>query len=595
MNKKSFLVFNKYFLAFINLFFLSFSLKASINDDPKELHPLFILSIDGGGIRGILPAAYLSNFEQKLENRFGARIRLSELFDVMLGTSTGGLISLALNTPNKHQTSPRYDAYYMVNFYKKKGEDIFPQSKLGKLRKIKAYVRSTKYSREPLDKIVKKTIGDTLLSEAFSSLIIPSINASTGQLTYFTNTDSYNPHILMSDVALATSAAPHFLGSYKDSRGITYLDGGLIANNPSLSFLQVEKIVEALKENREIYMLSLDTGIKTKRIDYRTLDSSGIGIASNVQKFLSLIMQGTNERTDLLLDNFKKVYNNFHYFRINFDIPNDSFDKVDKEHLEILESIGKEKFQKDLKNLPDLETLLQAIDPIVLLQKRLMRHRRLSGHEDDLCCPTYYNYLDLSSIPLLKTNFELNKYDFNHVTQLYLSDVCKSYKDCLNIIDAITPYFKSVEVFDFSKNDLGKDLDEENLPNMINLLFDFSPLKVFLLHSNGLEREKGEYISLFLSHLINGKNTVMNTLRYLDLSYNHSHWTNNNLQEIIEKVPELKLLNLVATKAFDSLNCEEKNGFEILKCSKGSGQVSKKTFERLFNKPKNAHLNFILY
>jgi patatin-like phospholipase/acyl hydrolase len=194
-----------------------------------------ILSIDGGGIKGLYSAVVLA----KIEEQNGL---ISEYFDLICGTSTGGLIALALAAGKPAQE--------IVNFYKKYGSTIFPNSNfiLKSYRKFRQILWGGKYSDGPLRKSLQEILGKRTIKDSLSYLCIPTIDLTTGRINVF-KTDhipelTRDSNNLMVDIALATSAAPtYFPIAYVNGiPGGQFIDGGLWANNPSLV-----GIVEALR------------------------------------------------------------------------------------------------------------------------------------------------------------------------------------------------------------------------------------------------------------------------------------------------------------------------------------------------------------
>jgi hypothetical protein len=191
---------------------------ASTRNDP----PMFrILSIDGGGIKGVFPAALLCAFQQGLQSP------IADYFDLIAGTSTGGIIALGLGlglTPSE-----------ILNFYKLHGATIFPASQ-GWSTRIRHYV-ATKYSSDPLKNALQSAFGDSLLGHSRRRLLIPSFSALTGKIYVYKT--PHHPRFQSDwrqsavDVAMATSAAPSYFPPYINPRYIAHLDGGMWANNPT--------------------------------------------------------------------------------------------------------------------------------------------------------------------------------------------------------------------------------------------------------------------------------------------------------------------------------------------------------------------------
>ena len=186
-----------------------------------------ILSIDGGGIKGL----YTSELLAKLEDTFNARI--TDCFDMICGTSTGGLIALAASLGKPMSE--------VVDFYKKYGASIFNQK--GKRTKLgygslifKQTLFNSKYNGKALKKALSDVFGDTKISESKNFLCIPSYNIISGTPRVFKkdyddlDQDDRKTYV---DVALATSAAPTYF-PVKHLDHDFYIDGGVWANNPIL-------------------------------------------------------------------------------------------------------------------------------------------------------------------------------------------------------------------------------------------------------------------------------------------------------------------------------------------------------------------------
>lgn len=190
-----------------------------LNDNYK------ILSIDGGGIRGLCTAAAL----EVLENRFGCRT--ADCFDMLCGTSTGAIIAAALSIGIR--------AADIADFFRAEGPKVFPHINWPSrcLAFLKQALFKSKYDNKVLRASLLKVFGDKKLSDAKVSLCIPVFNMSQGvpyvfkseQLTGSAKAQSP----LLLDVLLAASAAPGYFPIYSIKHDL-YIDGGIWANNPSL-------------------------------------------------------------------------------------------------------------------------------------------------------------------------------------------------------------------------------------------------------------------------------------------------------------------------------------------------------------------------
>lgn len=213
-----------------------------------------ILTIDGGGIKGLYSAAFIAG----LEKRFNKQI--ADCFDLIAGTSTGGILALAL--------AAKIPAKDIVKFYKDWGPKIFPQ-RFTKYYMIKSLLFS-KYANTVLEEALRHVFGKLKIKDVYSSenptaLCIPSINAVTGEPYVFkTPHDSKLIRDLdcyLWEVGLATSAAPTYLPLAKialaDSTSSNlFVDGGLWANNPSKVAL-VEGLTYIESDINNIELLSI--------------------------------------------------------------------------------------------------------------------------------------------------------------------------------------------------------------------------------------------------------------------------------------------------------------------------------------------------
>jgi len=208
-----------------------------------------ILALDGGGYKGMFSAAVLA----KLEEDLGTSV--VEHFDLVAGTSTGGIIALGLGaglTPLE-----------MVQFYVDHGARIFGQRRLRAPRQL---FRS-KYSAAPLAAALEEVFGERLFGSSRVPLVIPSYDLR-GDKTYLFRTD-HAAHLTrdwrerMVDVALATAAAPTYLPAHA-LRGMRYVDG-IWANNPSLvALVEAVRFLGAELEDIQIFSLGTTSEVKAR-------------------------------------------------------------------------------------------------------------------------------------------------------------------------------------------------------------------------------------------------------------------------------------------------------------------------------------------
>jgi patatin-like phospholipase/acyl hydrolase len=209
-----------------------------------------ILSIDGGGVRGLIPATILAELEGRLQRLDGAERRLVDYFDLVAGTSAGGLITAMITSPSTQDaTRPLFTAKEVFNFYQKYANKIFPQTKgpFGQLRKNIAALNGPKYKARGLDRLLNEYFGsDPYLAGALTSVIIPSFDIKIQQPVFFSSWKAKQEvldNVPMKLVCGATSAAPTYLPpvqfTLQDTkadppvtREFNMIDGGVAVNNP---------------------------------------------------------------------------------------------------------------------------------------------------------------------------------------------------------------------------------------------------------------------------------------------------------------------------------------------------------------------------
>ena len=185
-----------------------------------------ILSIDGGGIKGIFPAAFLAG----LEERYLGGDSIARHFDLIAGTSTGGIIALGLGAG--------HTAAALRDLYVRRGREIFPPQRgfgrlLGTIRQCFRF----RYSRNALTRVLSETFGQKTFGESESRLCIPSFDGRHSEVHIFKT--PHHPDYKsdgrerMVKVAAATSAAPTFFRPLDDG-GYTFVDGGVWCNNPTM-------------------------------------------------------------------------------------------------------------------------------------------------------------------------------------------------------------------------------------------------------------------------------------------------------------------------------------------------------------------------
>lgn len=247
----------------------------NITQAQKNKKTIYILSIDGGGIRGVIPAQVLTRMEEDLKSKdiFDRQVGIAECFDLIAGTSTGGIIALGLNVPNEeYPPRPLYPAEELLNLYKTRGNIIFPQGGAGLFKRAKD-LKSPKYDVDPLEDLLRIYFKDHKTYKSISNILITSFDVLTDAPFFFKNYDYKNDigkckqkrhgNYFMRDAARATSAAPTYFKGVEifDCAGTkgNFVDGGVVVNNPTAAAL-----TEAMKvfgpDVTNYVIISLGTG-----------------------------------------------------------------------------------------------------------------------------------------------------------------------------------------------------------------------------------------------------------------------------------------------------------------------------------------------
>ncbi|RIB26983.1 hypothetical protein C2G38_2138039 [Gigaspora rosea] len=230
------------------------------NSHSDESPSYKILSIDGGGIRGVLPTLWLSEIEYRTHRP------ISHLFNMIAGTSTGGIIAAGLSAPqfkpinettDEYEYSnlvPIFSASELLNIYKNESNKLFSKSTtwFNIFSNVRDESRSTMF---------KKYFGKTRLSHSLTELVIPAANENDSHL--FTRYDacknSKNNEVnnTFVDILMATTAAPTFFPPHKIGNK-TFIDGGVYLNNPAST--AYDKAISYNVPKEKISVLSLGTG-----------------------------------------------------------------------------------------------------------------------------------------------------------------------------------------------------------------------------------------------------------------------------------------------------------------------------------------------
>ena len=324
----------------------------------RPTQPLRVLSIDGGGIRGVIPALVLAD----IERRVGKPI--SEIFDLIVGTSIGGLIGLALVTPDA-EGKPRYSARTLSRLIEKNADRVFERSLWHKVTAV-GNLADSKYPEEGFNRVLAEMFGEVKLSEALTSVMVTSYEIERRIPFFFRSRnarlrDGYD--FPMAQVVRATTAAPtYFEPAHVPSEdGHDYfalVDGAVFAYNPALcALIEAQEIAAG---NREIFMVSLGAGELTRRLPYE--ECRNWGATTWAQPLFSLMCDGVAHSVDHqirhILQQGANGRPNYFRFQVRLDVGNDDMDDTSRSNVRVLKLLAEDMILKNRQTLKELSGYL---------------------------------------------------------------------------------------------------------------------------------------------------------------------------------------------------------------------------------------------
>lgn len=340
-----------------------------------------ILSIDGGGIRGIMPGVVLTYIEEQLMAKEGGHVRLSDYFDLLVGTSTGGILACTYLIPerdNKGKATlrPRFTARQAVDLYMERGDDIFDINFWQKI-KSKGGLADEKYDASELEEALNDYYGDTLLSELLRPCLITSYDIRNRRAHFFSQIDARatNTHDFpVKEVARATSAAPTYfeVARVKSVFGTPYplIDGGVFANNPAMcAYAEARGINFSTVLNdpekpdrpyaKDMIIVSVGTGSTFKPYEYSK--AKDWGVIQWLQPLIDIMMSGNAETVTYQLHKIWDTTDNpDHFIRLAPDLyeANPEMDDASVNNLNALNEAGKKFVTENLDKLNKVVKLL---------------------------------------------------------------------------------------------------------------------------------------------------------------------------------------------------------------------------------------------
>jgi hypothetical protein len=293
-----------------------------------------ILTIDGGGIKGVFPAALLAT----LEDEIGAPV--ADYFDLIAGTSTGGIIAIGLGLG--------LTAKELLNFYRETGRRIFYRRRFAPMRRL----FRAKYTNSALREVLVQAFGERYLGESTKRLLIPSLNLAAERVHLYKT--SHHPTLVRDyrvpavEVALATVAAPTYFPIHISPEGVPYIDGSMWARNP-LGLAVIEAIGVLDWPRDEIKVLSLGCTSTSLNVSWQTRVSLGASFwGARIADVFMKAQSSSAIATSHALIGSKNV------FRISPDTSSYRFTLDGIQHIPLLAKLGHDEALAQLPALRDI-------------------------------------------------------------------------------------------------------------------------------------------------------------------------------------------------------------------------------------------------
>ena len=251
-----------------------------------------ILSIDGGGMYGVIPTEVCIAVEKKLNQR------LNKIFDLFVGTSTGSLICAAALRGLQGENRPGMSAEEIMKVYLTRANDIFGRDAKNRLQfniPILNEGKYPKYNPQGLMRVINEVFGSGRFAEMEDTekLVVTTYNVTARKPHLFTSWGSDNT-TLIRDAVMASSSAPQ-THPLHEINGSFYTDGGVFASNPALLAFSEAK---TRWPNEELVLVSLGTGIPKNKVESGKPDDD---IGWWLQNIFKIFLDGQEESVDLAL------------------------------------------------------------------------------------------------------------------------------------------------------------------------------------------------------------------------------------------------------------------------------------------------------
>lgn len=331
---------------------------------PPGKRPFRLLAIDGGGIRGILPAMVLADLERRTNRP------IIDLFDMIVGTSTGGLVGLALACPGEG-SRPRHTARDVIRLYEVEGKRVFSRSAWHKIRAV-GNLADQKYPSTGLEEVLDGYFGETRLKDALCDVVVPAYEIERRFPFFFkvskARTKEYYDYPMKQVIRAATAAPTYFeparIGIDGPNDYYALVDGALFAYNPGMC--AYTEVLHRFPDHDAVILVSLGTGELTRRLPYDEVKDWGA--ARWAQPTFALMCDGICDVVDYQLQQLLPAtadgMRQYYRFQARLDVGNDDMDDASSTNIRVLKLLAEDMLQANRATLRQLsEQLLRWAPP----------------------------------------------------------------------------------------------------------------------------------------------------------------------------------------------------------------------------------------
>lgn len=330
------------------------------------MNNLNILSIDGGGIKGIISAIVLEEFENILKRKTNdQKTMLSDYFHMVSGTSTGSILAASYIAP--YAKRPKFTAEDVTNMYKELGEYVFTKTTKHNIKTMFGVIGS-KYGNENFKVVLNKYFGDIKLSELLKPCLITAYDTQSSEPKFFNKVSALKNSkndFYVKDAVLASCAAPTYfppvcIKSF-DHELFSCVDGGVFANNPTLC-----SFVECLKyytnhEISNIYVLSVGNVCYNEHYCYE--DVIKWGTVKWIKPIIDILFDANSQVVDHQVEKiFNAISKKENYLRIALKYEKEEnviIPKIDDaKSIDTLIDMGNELVSRQMGNLENFADMI---------------------------------------------------------------------------------------------------------------------------------------------------------------------------------------------------------------------------------------------